>query len=240
MERHEPASLSAGARRVGRPHGWLGVLMEAVDCRLRYRLGVGEYTRSSDCILRMQIIRNTDDVLLKDGTRLRPGDRIIDLHFWNQQVPLIPEAGPTLAWARRMNDGFKQSLQELAHHLATRSDVDDVVAVRIIAALGADARREKISRILSRFGFEIVLQREAPSLARQIRRYGENILISLMVLAYNAIALRADTLRRGRVPAYLSRRALENRYGAAAKRACRPADLQQPEYYSGVGQVRVA
>lgn len=231
MRRREAASSSAKARRVTRNHPWLGILVETVDRRLRRRLGVSEYTQSPDCILRMQIIRNADCVLLKDGTCLQPDDRIIDLHFWNQQVPLMPAAGPTLGWARRMNESFKQSLQELAHHLAARSDVDDIVAVRAIVALGPEARGEKISHILSRFGFEIVRRQEPPSAMRQIHRYGENILISLMVLAYNAMALRRDTLRRGRMPAYLSRRVLDDRYGAAPKRTCRPHDLRQPEIH---------
>jgi hypothetical protein len=237
MERHEPALSSAKPRCTTRSHPWLGVLMEVVDRRLRCRLGVSEYTRSSDCILRMQIIRNADYVLLRDGTCLRPGDRIVDLHFWNQQVPLMPEAGPTLGWARRMNDSLKRSLQELAHHLAARVDLDDIVAIRAIAALGTDARGDKISRILSRFGFEVVPQQETPSAARQIRRYGENILISLMVLAYNAIALRSDTLKRGRIQAYLSRRELDDRYAAAPKRTRRLPDLQQLQIYE-VGEVR--
>jgi hypothetical protein len=218
MARSGPAMLSAKARRVTRNHPWLGILMEAVDWRLRWWLGVSEYTQSSDCIFRMQIVRNADYVTLKDGTFLRPGDRILDLHFWNQQVPLMPEAGPTLGWARRMNGRFRRSLQELAHHLAARTDMNDIVAIRAIAALGADARNDKISCILSHFGFEMVLLQERSSATRQIRRYGENIQISLMVLAYNATSLRADTLRRARVLAYLSRRELDDRYGAASEK----------------------
>lgn len=192
-----------------------GVVVEAIDWRLRRRLGVSEYTQSPHCMLRMQIIRNADDLRLNDGTCLRPGDRVIDLHIWNEQVPLMPETGATLGWARRMNDGFKRSLHELARHLAARSDVDDIAAVRAVAALGADARAEKISRILSRFGFEIVIRHDAPSVAQQIRRLGENVLISLIVLAYNPIAWRPDTLTRGRVHGYLSRRTLDQRYGAS-------------------------
>lgn len=214
MGRHKPAS-PAKSRCIARNHPRLGILVEAFDRRLRRRLGVCEYTRSSDCIFRMQIARNADYVVLKDGTCLRPDDRIIDLHFWNQQVPLMPEAGPTLGWARRLNDSFKRSLQELAYHLAARTDVDDILAVRGIAALGPDARGDQVSRILSRFGFEIVP--EMPSATRQVRRYGENVLISIMVLAYNAISLRPDTLSRGRVRAYLSRRVLDDRYGAHGK-----------------------
>jgi hypothetical protein len=241
MERREPVLASAiarpvarilpsaKARRAMRSHPWLEVLLEAIDSRLRRQLGVNEYAQSPHCVFRMQIVCNADDVVLKDGTCLRPGDRIIDLHFWNQHVPLMPEAGPTLGWARRMNDGFRHSLQELAQYLAARTDTDDIAAVRAVAALGADARKEKITRILSRYDFEIVLKREPPpSLLQQIRRLGENILISLMVLAYNASALRRDTLRRGRVPAYLSRRALDERYGAGEKTACRQAHWQQP------------
>jgi hypothetical protein len=165
----------------------------------------------------MQIIHSTEDLRLDDGTCLRPGDRIVDLHIWNQQVPAMSGKGATLAWARRMHDGFKRSLNELASHLAARSDVDDIVVVRAVAALGADDRADKISRMLSRFGFEIIMQRETPSVTQKIRRFGENILISLMVLAYNPIALRPDTLMRGRVHGYLSRRTLDRRYGAVGE-----------------------
>jgi hypothetical protein len=236
--RHKPALSSADASCVTGNHTWLSVLIEAVDWQLRRWLGVSEYTQSSDCILRMQIVRNADYVLLKDGTYLRPGASIIDLHFWNQQIPPMPGTGPSLGWARRMNDSFRRSLQELAHHLASRTDVEDIAAVRAIAALGSDARGDKVSRILSRFGFEIVPQQQTQSATHLIRRYGENILISLMVLAYNAVSLRYDTLRRGRVRAYLSRRMLDDRYGAAAKMACPLSDLQQSEIYE-VAQVRV-
>jgi hypothetical protein len=197
---------------------WLRAFIETVDRRLRRQLGVNEYTRSSNCVLRIQIIRNTHHLLLKDGTCVRPGERIVNLHFWNEQIPLIPAAGPTLGWARRMNVRFEQSLRELVRHLAARNDMDDVVAIRAKVALGAAARSGKISHILSRFGFEIMPQQDSPSIAGRLHQCGENILISLFVLACNAIALRRDTLMRGRVVAYLSRRALEQRYGRCARR----------------------
>jgi hypothetical protein len=174
---------------------------------------VNEYTRSSDCLFRIQIVRSTNDLILKDGTCILRGERLVNLHFWNEQVPLIPAAGPTLGWARCMNDRIEQSLRQLACHLAARRDMDDVVAIRTNVALGAASRNDKISRILSRFGFEIVPKHDSASLAQLIHQYGENILISLFVLTRNAIALRPDTLTRGRVITYLSRRALEQRYG---------------------------
>jgi hypothetical protein len=215
MERCRSASSIARTGRLPGDHSWLGVFVETIDKPLRRRLGVSEYTRSSDCFFRVQIARNTNDVRLADGTFVRTGDGVIDLHFWNEQVPVIPAAGPTLGWARRMNESFELSMRELARHLATCADMKDVVAIRLDAALGAPARSAQISRILSRFGFETISQ-EQPSLARRIHQYGENVLISLLVLAHNKLALRSDTLMRDRVIAYLSRQALERRYGASA------------------------
>ncbi len=203
-----PRNYSAGG------HPWLGAFVEAIDKRLRRRQGVSEYTGSRDCFCRMQIARSADDLVLTDGTPVRPGDRIVNLHFWIEHVPPIPSTGPTLGWARSISRIFESSLQELARHLAARTDVGDIAAIRLSVALGAAARNSQVSRLLSRFGFEPAPQPGRLSLAECIHRCGENILISLMLLAHNPMALRSDTLMRDRVVLYLSRRALEQRYGS--------------------------
>ncbi len=220
MGRHR--SMPSVARtRPPTGHPWLGALVEKIDRHLRRRHGVSEYTQSPDCFCRMQIVHTSDDLLLGDGTRVQPGDRVVILHFWTDQVPPMPVGGPTLGWARLMSENFTLSLQELARHLAGRTDIDDVAAVRVDIALGATARSGQISRILSRFGFQVMPRRHPLSIVERIHRYGENVLISLMVFAHNAIALRTDTLVRDRVVAYLSRPVLEQRYGASAKRELR-------------------
>jgi len=75
----------------------------ALDTWLRRREGVFEYSHKPDCILRAQLSRLTSDVLLSDGTFGRSGDRVIDLHFWNEQIPVKPVAGYSLAWGCRFN-----------------------------------------------------------------------------------------------------------------------------------------
>jgi hypothetical protein len=50
-------------------------------------------------------------------------------------------------------------------------------------------------------------------LSQRLHRFGENILISMTVLARNAAALRADTLWRDRALVLLSRQRLQRRYG---------------------------
>jgi hypothetical protein len=62
-----------------------GEFIFALDSQLRRREGVFEYSHKPDCIFRAQFSRLSSDVLLSDGTFGRLGDRVIDLHFWNEQ-----------------------------------------------------------------------------------------------------------------------------------------------------------
>lgn len=203
---HEPAPLSPS-------HPWLGALVGVLDHHLRRRQGIIEYTDSPDCIFRMQVLSSDQDVLLSDGTRVRPGDRIIELHFWNEQLPTVRQIGSALTWARHMAKCAEISMRELARHLASRADLKDVRAVRGNLSLGSADRSNQIARLVSRYGFERIPPASPMKLTERVHRLGENILISMLVLARNASALRTDTLWRGRVRVYLSRRALEQRYG---------------------------
>ena len=66
---------------------------------------------------------------------------------------------------------------------------------------------------MARYGFEAIVQSGQMSIGERLHRFGENILISLIILAHNPGALRSDTLRRVRLPIYLSRRMLEKEFG---------------------------
>ena len=81
------------------------------------------------CIFRLDISRAPRELRLRDGTLVRPGDRVARLHFWNEQIPTLPEDGATIAWARRMQRAISVSLQELAHYLAGRPDLADVAVI---------------------------------------------------------------------------------------------------------------
>ena len=70
-------------------------------------------------------------------------------------------------------------------------------------------------RIMARYGFEAIAESQPPPIGELILGIGENILISLMVFARNAGALRANSLTRVPVPIFLSRQALEHRFGGS-------------------------
>lgn len=194
---------------------WLKQSVFALDRWLRWRQGVFEYARTRECVFRIQRGEADRHLQLRDGTDLSPGDPILVLHLWNENLPAIGDEGATVAWGRRFGKAMDSSLGLLARFLQRRPDLNGISAIRIDLALGTAERNEKTVRILSRFGFEPVGGREGEPV-RYLRRVGENALILFLVLAANPNAARASLLRRERAVAYVSLAALERRYSAGA------------------------
>lgn len=203
---------SAGQRpQPSRSRRWLAEALSALDGRLRRHHAVFEYSDDPSCIFRLEISRSAWRLVLRDGTRLLPGQRIARLHFWNEQIPRVPPNGPTIPWARQMQRAIATSLEELASYLSSRPDLRDVAVICAVVPSFTRTQSEQLARIMARYGFETVTGPQYLPIAERLRRFGENILISLIVFAHNPGALRADTLTRVRVSIYLSRRVLEGK-----------------------------
>jgi hypothetical protein len=200
-------------------HPWLAELLYAFDMRLRQRYAVFEYTSHPACIFRLDIGPSPRPIALQDGTCARAGQRIVRLHFWNEHVLSFPHNGATIAWPRQMQRAIAVSLRELARYLASRPDLDDVTVIWGDVPSGTRTQTEKLALIMQHYGFEVIPDLGRPPIGQRLRRLAENILISLIILAQNAGALRLDTLNRVRVPIYFSRRALNEKFGDAGERA---------------------
>lgn len=206
-------TTDTSAKRIAFLSAILSPLVDSIDRYLRRRFHVIEFSRSPNCLFRLQIIENDEEFQLEDGTLLRIGDRLVDLHFWNEQVPIMPAGRPTLAFARRVESCVDISLSELGRYLSTHDNLADVKAIRGNMSLGPSARAGQIARIAAKYGFENVARRQRLSFAKRLHMLGENILITLLVMGRNPRAIRRDTLRRDRTLTFLSRRSLEKRYG---------------------------
>jgi YkoP-like protein len=189
-----------GANRHRRPP-WARFIF-ALDSWLRRWEGVFEYSYEPDCIFRAQLSRLSSDVLLSDGTFGRPGDRVIDLHFWNEQIPVTPLAGYTLAWGCRFNRSVAESLRGLAQFLTSKPELSDINIIR------ANINLDPLHRIAARHGFEATRDAVKLSPWEHVHRFGQNILYWLMTLACNSGRARPNTFWRCRQVMYLSRRAL--------------------------------
>jgi len=215
------AVWDSGVRTTGLTHShpWLAQVLFSLDSRLRRRHSVFEYTKHPSCVFRVDITQASRTLKLRDGTRLTPGQRIARLHLWTENVPPVPQSGATIAWARQMQRRMAVSLRELERYLAALPELDDVAAVCAIVPSATKTQREQLARIMGYYGFEAIAAPQHLSFSGRLHRFGENILISLIVLAHNAAALRLDTLNRVRLSVYLSRQTLEERFGVKREQA---------------------
>lgn len=195
---------------------WLEYAVSGLDRWLRFRQDVYEFTDNDNCLFRIQRCIGDDDLTLSDGTRIAKGDPILLLHLWNEHIPAFAQDGPTIAWARQISRAIDASLSDLARYLAAEPALDDVVALRADLRLGAVDHTGQLLRLAARYGFESV--RTIHDSEGTFRRIGENFLIFLLVMAFNPAAVRGPALSRDHKLVYLSRGALEQRYGTGANR----------------------
>jgi hypothetical protein len=198
-------------------HPRLAELIFALDKLLRQRYGVLEYSSHPSCIFRIEICPSRRNLTLRDGTRVSAGDRIARLHYWNEQVPAKRLYTSQMVWAREFHRRIAISLTELARYLRAQSDLSDVNVVCGEVASAMSEQSRQIAHIMRHYGFEAILVPEPLPVRERLIRLGENILISLMVLAQNADALRVDSLRRTRVPIYISRQTLDEKFGSIGR-----------------------
>lgn len=189
----------------------LGKAVFGLDRHLQRRLGVFCYTFDPRCVFRISFAKLEQSITLTNGHYLDADSALVDLHLWNEQLPVLSMKTSPIAWGVQMSRALAHSLQLLSRYLFSRCDCDGIAAVRADMAFATPEETEQLLRICGRYGFRP--SREGENLASAAHRYGENILISMMVLARNARALRPSSIRRGRVRVFLTRDELDDRFG---------------------------
>lgn len=193
----------------------LNTLVSMIDGALRARQEIFEYCNDPHCVFRLQFAAATSDIALADGTQVAAGSHLLNLHLWNEHIPPFPARGPTLGWARRMCRDLEISLEELAAFVARNPDLTNIAAVRGKMMFGSTEQTQLVAHFAERYGF-VRAPDPAPdhSIADWLHLVGENILISMIVIAQNPAAFRTDLFHRDRVRVYLHRTELMRRFGA--------------------------
>jgi hypothetical protein len=208
-----------GARKNAPGDGWLQSAVFALDRRIRQKLGVYEYTMHPECLFRLQLVHVEDPLVLADGTAVAPGNRALALHLWNERIPVMGPLGPTLAWARKIDRAIHASLRELACYLAAQPSLRDIAAICGDMPVRGTRQAEQLARIMARYGFEAAVG--IADRRNLIHRFGDAVLVLMLVWATNPCAVRSAVLRCCNMRLFVSRAALERRYTASMRVATR-------------------
>jgi hypothetical protein len=185
----------------------------SLDLLLQRQNRVQEFTQDEDCILRIALTKCKKDVELSDGTHVRAGDRICELHLWNEHIPPMPPDGPDLRWGLRFYRLAVKSLRSLAVYI-TADELQDIAALGGQMAFMEKDDSPVLATVAPQLGFDVV------NLTAQAGRWGrfthfwENIFSWALMWAFNPASLRGKRfLRLHRHRLWMSRRTLLERYG---------------------------
>jgi hypothetical protein len=199
----------------------LRAMVLALEGFLRRQGRVQEFSQDEECILRIAFTTYKKDVELSDGTKVRAGDRVCELHLWNEHIPPMPADGPDLKWGLRFYRLAVKSLRSLASYISEEGLAD------IVALGGQMAFLEKddspvLGSLAAQLGFDLVNLTAEGGRWRRFTHFWENIFSWALMWAFNPASLRGKRfLRLQRYRLWMSRRTLLERYGPKA------ADLGQ-------------
>ncbi len=188
-------------------------MVHGLDSLLRRQGGVQEFTQDEECILRIVLTTYDHDFELSDGTKVRAGDRICELHLWNEHLPRMPAGGPDLRWGVRFYRLAVESLRSLAAYLTTE-DLRDIVALGGQMALLEKDDSPVLTSLPARLGFDVVNLTARAGRWGRFGHFWENVFSWALMWTYNPGSLRGKRfLRLQRYRLWISRRTLMERYG---------------------------
>lgn len=167
-----------------------------LDRVLRRWQGIYEFSQLDDCLLRVAIARARSPIALPDGSVIRPGDQVLEIHWWNEHVARLVADKPALARAKCLLALVQHSFDELAQYIATAPEARNVLFVHGNAILPMRSRRNEIAVRARQYGFWAVQPGAAP--CERVHDYFEKYLVWALLWAFHRRRpeMKVHTLRR--------------------------------------------
>jgi hypothetical protein len=204
--------LPSAEERAARPN----LLQHAIllmDAIMRRSLHIYEYSQDQGCLLRLAIRANDHGVTLADGTHVREGMPVGELHLWNEHLPPMPKDGPDMAWGLAFGRRMKQSLAQLAAHLESDPRLEEVQALRGDVSFGSPYELEHWTAMVEHWGFELVSRPGPDGAWSRLANWAEDWYARGIMWAFNPTSardLRLAEARRDEI--WMSRQVLVTRY----------------------------
>ncbi len=184
------------------------------DDFLRRLYDIHEFTWEEDCIFRLARKESKSDLTLSDGTKVRKGEAIGELHLWNERVPPMGAEGPNLRWGLEFYRLTWSSLVHLAEYVEREPQWKEIQTFGGETAFNAQEGLERIAKFMGRGGLDLEPLGRAKSPIKPFFEFWENIYNWALIWAYNPTSLRSKKLiRLQRARIWISRRTLLERYG---------------------------
>lgn len=189
-------------------HGSARGLIRLVDLLLRRVQGIVEFSEQTDCLLRINKIQLRSPLVLPNGVRLRRGDAVIDLHFWNEHLPANRSG---IGCGVALHTQLQNSLRLLAETVIGQPQFSDVAALHgRIAFLKENSGRCKYVRLAQRYGFLI----DVPKLSAWecFHNSPENLWLRALVWTFNPRLQRSPAISPMRLHFWMLRSDFLKRY----------------------------
>ncbi|HBY98434.1 MAG TPA: hypothetical protein DEP84_31585 [Chloroflexi bacterium] len=217
--------LPSGGRQV-REEGYPVVLartVRGVDALLRRYYHIYEFSHDEDCLFRLAIGKSDRDLTLSDGTPVCRGERVGELHLWNERIPPVPTTGPDLAWGRTIQRRMRRSLGELAAYVESAPQFQGIQAFRGEMAFESRDGRVQMAHVVEHWGFHLADRDLGGGPWQRFTEFWENIYTLVLIWVFNRGSLKGKSPRNlKRYRFWISREALIRRY-----RKERPSDLTE-------------
>jgi hypothetical protein len=142
-----------------------------IDAALRRAYGIFEYSSEPTCMFRLRRIRAERALSLRNAQVSR-GEKLIELHVWNEHWPRLASDGADMAWAKRLQRLVLASLRDVATYVQRHQDLATAKAIGGPSITFSPTRGAGTARLLDRLGFiSVDAPRRAPVLELLDRLY---------------------------------------------------------------------
>lgn len=197
----------AGSFRVRRD--LLTTLLRICDRILRRYMRIEPFC-GDQCVLRLAPAIACHDVEISDGTVVRAGDAVSELHLWNEHLPRMPLRGPTIAWAIAMRRSVRRSLPQLAAHVEADPRFAQIQAFVGDITFAGCRRGAKLNRVARQYGFDLIQRHDDET--PYLRDFVDGLFVCALTRAFNPAGLRHLRLTRRRYELWISKRTLIGRH----------------------------
>jgi hypothetical protein len=177
----------------------IGIVQTAVfqlDRVLRRWQGIYEFCRRDDCLFRIAVARAKKRVTLPGFGEIRPGDEILEIHWWNEHVAQLVADKPALARAKLLPALVQHSFEQLAKYLATVPEARTVRFIHGSAVLPMRSRGNAVAARVRQYGFSVI--HPHAGFFESVHNYFEQYLVWALLWAFHRHKpeMRIHTLKR--------------------------------------------